>query len=145
MANYSHKRIGAQENIHHWSFCSLKGKLWNLCKYGPTTALILVLLYYSPAIYLFFFCFHLEICCCTVAKSCLTLCELMDCSTSGFPILHHLPELAQTQIHWVGDAIQPSHPLSPPSSLVLNLSQFQGLYQWVGSLQQVAKVLEFLF
>ena len=51
----------------------------------------------------------------------------MDCSTTGFPILHHLPELAQTHVHWVGDAIQPSHPLSSPSPPIFNLSQHQGL------------------
>ena len=50
----------------------------------------------------------------SVAKSCQTLCNPMDCSMPGFPVLHHLPELAQTQVHWIGDAIQPSHPLLPP-------------------------------
>ena len=53
-----------------------------------------------------------QMCCCSVAQSCLTLCNLMDCSTLGFPVLHHLLESAQTNVHWVGDAIQPSHPLS---------------------------------
>ena len=65
----------------------------------------------------------------------------MDCSTSGFPVLLHLPELAQSHIHWC-DAIQPSHPLSPPSPPAFNLSQHQGLFQWVSSSQQVAQVLE---
>ena len=60
---------------------------------------------------------------------------------SGFPVHHQLPELAQTHVHWVGDAIQPSHPLLSPSPLALNLSQPQGLFQWVSSLHQVAKVL----
>ena len=60
----------------------------------------------------------------------------------GFPVLHYLPEFAQTHVHGVGDAIQPSHSLSPPSPPVLNLSQQQGLFQLVGSLYQVAKVLE---
>ena len=54
-------------------------------------------------------------CCCSVTQSCLTLCDPMDCSTPGFPVLQHLPEFAQTHIHWVGDAIQPSHPLLLPS------------------------------
>ena len=54
----------------------------------------------------------------------------MDCSTLGFPVLHHLPEFAQTHVHWVGDAIQPSQPLSSPSP-AFNLSQYQGLFQWV--------------
>ena len=66
----------------------------------------------------------------------------MGCSTPGFPVLHHLPELAQTHVHWVSDAIQPSHPLSSPSPLALSLSQLQGLFQWISSLHQMAKVLE---
>ena len=70
------------------------------------------------------------------------LCHSTDCSTPGFPVLHYLPEFAQTHAHWVYDAIQPSHPLSPPSPAALNLSQYQGLFQWVGYLHQVAKVLE---
>ena len=61
---------------------------------------------------------------------------------AGFPVLHHLPEFAQTHVHWVSDAIQPFCPLSPPSPLALNLSQHQGLFQWVSSSHQVAKVLE---
>ena len=73
---------------------------------------------------------------------CPTLCDPMDCSTQGFPVLHHLPEFAQTHVCWVSDAIQPSHPLLPPSPPALNLSQFQGLFQWVSSSHQVAKVLE---
>ena len=64
-------------------------------------------------------------------------------STPGFPVHHQLLHLAQTHVHWVGDAIQPSHPLSPPSPPALSLSQHQGLFQWVGSSHQVAKVLEF--
>ena len=66
----------------------------------------------------------------------------MDCSTPGFPVLHHLPEFAQTHVHWVGDAIQPSCPLSPPSPPAFNLSQHQGLFQWVNPSYQVDKVLE---
>ena len=67
----------------------------------------------------------------------------MDCSTPGFPILHNLLGLAQTHVHWVSDTIQPSHPLLSPSPPALNLSQHQGLLQWVGSSHQMAKVLEF--
>ena len=78
--------------------------------------------------------------CCSVAKLCLTLWDPMNCSTPGFPVLHYFLELAQTHFHWVSDAIQPSHPLSPPSAF--NLSQHQSLFQWVGSSHQVAKVLE---
>ena len=65
----------------------------------------------------------------------------MDCSTPGFPVHHQLLELAQTHVHRVGDAIQPSHPLSSPSSPAFNLSQHQGLFQCVNSLHQVAKLL----
>ena len=61
----------------------------------------------------------------------------MDCSIPGFPVLHYLPEFAQINVPWVNDAIQPSHPLLSPSLLVLNLSQHQGLFQWVGSLHRV--------
>ena len=69
----------------------------------------------------------------------------MDYSMPGFPVLHHLPEFAQTHVLWVDDAIQPSHPLLPASLPALNLSQHQGLFQWVGFLYQVAKVLELQF
>ena len=79
--------------------------------------------------------------CCSVAQSCLTLCNSMDCITPGFPVLYHLPEFAQTHVHWVGDAIQPSHPLSAPSPPAFNLSQHQGLFPWVGSSHQVVQVL----
>ena len=67
-------------------------------------------------------------CSCSVAKSCLTLCDPMDCSIPGFPVLHYLPECAQTQVHWVGDAIQPSHPLLPPFPFDFNLSQHQSFF-----------------
>ena len=80
--------------------------------------------------------------CCLFDMSCGTLCNPMDYSTSVFPILHYLPEFIQTHIHWVDDAIQPSHPLSSPSPHTLNLSQHQSLFQNVSSLHQLAKVLE---
>ena len=66
----------------------------------------------------------------------------MDCSTAGLPVHHQLPEFTQTHVHQVGDAIQPSHPLSSPSPPVLNPSQHQGLFQWVNSSHEVAKVSE---
>ena len=78
----------------------------------------------------------------SVAQLCLTLCDPMDCSMPGLPIHHQLPELTQTHVHWVGDAIQLLHPLSSPSPLAFSLSQHQGLFKWVSSLPQVAKVLE---
>ena len=80
--------------------------------------------------------------CCSVTQLCLSLCNPMDCSMPGFPVLHHLPKLAQTHAHWISDAIQPSHPLLSPFPPALSLSQHHGLFQWVSSLHQVAKVLE---
>ena len=70
---------------------------------------------------------------CSVTQSCPTLCNPMDCSTPGFPVHHQLPELAQTHVHRVSDAIQPSHPLLFPSPPAFNLSQQQGLSHWVSS------------
>ena len=105
--------VGKLSAFHHWVWY----KLW-VCHLWPLS------------------------CCCSVAQSCPALCDPMHCSTSGFPVLHHLPELAQTPVHRVSDAIQPSHPLSSPSPPAFNLSQHQGLFQWVSSLHQVAKVLE---
>ena len=79
----------------------------------------------------------------SVAQSCpKTLCNPMDCSTPGFPVHHQLLKLTQTHVHRVGDAIQPSHPLSSPFPPAFNLSQHQGLLQWVSFLHQMAKVLE---
>ena len=71
------------------------------------------------------------------------ICDPMDCSMPGLPVHHQLPEFTQTHVHWVGDAIQPSHPLSSPSPPAFNLSQHRSLFQWVSSSQQVVKVLEF--
>ena len=78
----------------------------------------------------------------SVTQSCLTLCNPMDCSTPGFSVHHQLPELAQTHVYWVGDAIQPSHPLLPPSLPAFTLSEHQGLFQWISSSHKMAKVLE---
>ena len=78
----------------------------------------------------------------SVTQSCPTLCDPRDCSTPGLPVHHQLPEFTQTHVHQVGDAIQPSHPLSSPFLPAFNLSQHQGLFQQVSSLHQVAKVLE---
>ena len=79
----------------------------------------------------------------SVTQLCLTLCDPMNRSTSDLPVHHQLLESTQTHVHWVGDAIQPSHPLSSPFPPALNLSQHQGLFKWVSSSHQVAEVLEF--
>ena len=76
----------------------------------------------------------------SVIQSCPTLCDPMDYSIPGFPVHHQLPELAQTHVHWVSDATQPSDPLSSPSPPTFNLSQQQGLFQWVSCSYQVARV-----
>ena len=78
----------------------------------------------------------------SVAQLCLTLCEPMDCSMPGLLVQHQLLELAQTHVHRVSDAIQPSHSLLSPFPCAFNLSQHQGFFQWVSSSHQVAKVLE---
>ena len=79
----------------------------------------------------------------SITQLCPTLCDPKDCSTPGFPVHHQLPELAQIHVHWVSDAIQPSHPLPSSSPLSFNLSEHQSLFQWVSCSHQVAKVLEF--
>ena len=79
----------------------------------------------------------------SVAQLCPTLWNPMDCSTAGFPVHHQLPGPAQTHVHWVSDAMKPSHPLLSSSLPTFNLSQHQSLFQWVSSSHQVAKVLEF--
>ena len=81
----------------------------------------------------------------SVTQSCLTLCDPVNCSTPGLPVHHQLSEFTQTLVHQVDDAIQPSHPLSSPSPPAPNPSQHQGLFQWVNSSHEVAKVLELQF
>ena len=86
---------------------------------------------------------HHEVQFSSVAQSCLTLCDPMNRSTPGLPVHHQLPEFTQTHVHWVGDAIQPSHPLSSLSPPAPNPSHHQSLFQWVSSSHEVAEVLEF--
>ena len=107
--------------------------------------LILWVLVYDSSLSSFSICNnnYYKICFSSVAQSCPTLCDLMNRSTPGLPVHHQLPEPTQTYVHWVDDAIQPSHPLLSPSPPAFNLSQHQGLFQWVTSSHQVAKVLEF--
>ena len=78
-------------------------------------------------------------CCCSVTHSCLTLCDPMDCNMPGCPVHHQLLKFTQTHVLWVCDVIQPSHPPSPSSPLAFNLSQHQGLFQWVISSHQVGQ------
>jgi len=104
---------------------------------------ILLSLWLTQNLYFFFQKLYLFIQVSSVAQPCPTIGNPMECSTPGLPVHHQLPELAQTHVHWVSDAIQPSHPLLSSSPLAFNLSQHQGLFQWVSSLHQVAKVLKF--
>ena len=84
----------------------------------------------------------ISLCFSSVAQSCLTLCDPTDRSMPGLTVHHRRPEFMHTHVHWVSDAIQPSHPLSSPYPPVFNHSQHQGLFKWVSSSLQVAKVLE---
>ena len=79
----------------------------------------------------------------SVSQSCPTLCDPMKCSTPGLPVHHQLPGPTQSHVHWVNDAIHPSHPLSSPYPPALDLSQHQGVFKWVSSSHQVTKELEF--
>ena len=79
----------------------------------------------------------------SITQSCPTFCDPMDCCTPGFPVHHQLPEPTQTHVHWVGEAIQPSHPLSSPSPPAFSLSQHQSLFKQVRSSHRLAKILEF--
>ena len=81
----------------------------------------------------------------SVAKSCITLCDPMNHSMPGLPVHHQLSEFTQSHVHWVGDAIEPSHPLLSPSPGTPNPSQHQSLFLWVSSSHEMAKVLEFQF
>ena len=92
----------------------------------------------ANAIFIFFFFCS----CCSVTKLCLTLCSSMGCSMTGFPVLHYFLEFAETHVHWICDAIQPSHLPLPSSSPALSLSQHQDFFQWVSCSQQVVKILE---
>ena len=109
------KREEAYEQANKWAWCS----------YGTCS---------GPAVSVRFS---------SVAQSCPTLCDPMNHSTPGLPVHHQLPGFTQTHVHLVGDAIQPSHPLSSPSPPAPNPSQRQSLFQWVNSSHEVAKVLEF--
>ena len=120
------------------------GLPWNQCypKQGQCTGQWTVKIW---LIFSFFFWPHSTACgisvprCSSVDNLCSALCDSMDFSTPGFPVLHHLPELTQTQVHWIRATIQPSHPLLLPSP-AFNLSQHRGLFQWVSSLHLIAKV-----
>ena len=121
------------------SFCFFKLFILYFYIFSSYAALWLILIFHcnlSPTI------------CCSVTKLYLTLCDPMNCSTLGFPVLHYLLEFAQNHLHWVDDVIQSSLPLSPtspPASRVLHLLQHQGHFQSVGTSHQVVKVLEFQF
>ena len=101
-----------------------------------------ILHFFPPTNWRFVTTLFKQVCCCSVAKLCLTLCDPRDFSMPGFPVPHHLLEFAQVHVQWISDAIQPSYPLLPTSPSTFNLSQHQGLFQWVSCSHQVAEVLE---
>ena len=107
-----------------------------ICKLPNWTASVTIILHLSVCVCVTYYVL------CSVAKSCPAFCNPTVCSTSGFPVIHYLPEIAQVHVHWVGDGIQPSHPLLPPLPFAFHLSQHQSLFEWVSSSHQVAKVLE---
>ena len=111
--------VEKDENLEHWPYWML-ARMWNN---GQSRLLLVVVVIQS--------------------LSRVWLCDPMDCSTPGLPVHHQLPELAQTHVHCVCDAIQPSHLLSSPSPPAFRLSQHQGLFKWVSSSHQVAKELDF--
>ena len=126
---------------------SLLERVWNFCSVSnciPDKSLVVVL--FLNLFLSFSLCFYFLgkiLCISSVAQSCPTLCDPMNRSTPGLLVHHQLLESTQIHAHWVGDVIQPSYPLSSPSPPALNLSQHQGLFKWVSSSHQVAKVLEF--
>ena len=123
--------LNALASIFSWLCHSLHSGLW--WSVTPSSA------YHSlPSVLLFGIFLKFS----SVAQSCLTLCDPMNRSTPGPPVHHQLLESTQTHVHWVSDAIQPSHPLSSPSPPALRLSQHQGLFKWVRSSPDVAKELE---
>ena len=107
------------------------------------TTIVYCFLYLQPFLFLLCEILSFPLLFLSSVQSCPTLCDPMDCSMPGLPVHHQLPELAQTHVHRVSDTIQPSHPLSSPSPPAFSHSQHQGLFKWVSSLHQVAKVLEF--
>ena len=116
---------------------SIEGKVQNRLEIYQ----ILLTLFYFPLMSTFYFFYQFS----SVTQLCPTLCDPMDCSRPGFPVHHQLLELTQTHVHWVGDAIQPSHLLLSPSPPAFNLSQNQGLFQRVSSSDKVDKILELQF
>ena len=104
-------------NSYSYSYACFRGDIFNLIKHISSVS--------------------------SVAQLWLTLCDPMDCSTPGSPVHHQRTEFTQTHLNCVSDAIQPFHPLSFPSPPAFNFAQHQGLFKWVSSSHQVAKVLEF--
>ena len=120
--------VGSKSRSHFHSLTPVLTSLPHLWYCPDTRKVTTVTESLSPSVLLLFRC-----------SLCLTLCDPMDCSTPGFPVLHYPPEFAHIHVLWVDDAIQPSHPLSSPSPPSLNLSQHQGLSKWVSSLHQMAE------
>ena len=127
-------------NIHsNSSLCIMKSLIWNVTGQNKERNIYIYRTQknlQSPVPVLFLRCY------CSVARSCLTLWDPMDCSMLVSSVLHYLLQSAQFHVHWIRNAIQPFYPLAPPFPLALSLSQHQGLFQWVSSSHQVAMILE---
>ena len=127
-------RVFSHQGIEHTS-SALAGRFFTSETPGNLCACVCVCMYIY--IYKIYNQFSLHLC-----PSVVSLCDPMDCSMPGLPVHHQLPEFTQTHVHWVSDAIQPSHHLSSPSPPTFNLSQHQGLFWWVSFSYQVAKGLK---
>ena len=129
-----------RSKMYIWRLLSIKKKKKNRKKDTKKYAEVFFYKKYSQK---FIHNINFEECSVQFSHSVVSLCDPMNRNTPGLPVHHQLPESTQTHVHCVGDAIQPSHPLSSPSSPAFNLSEHQGLFKWVSSPHQVAKVLEF--
>ena len=132
-----HEFASGPSNLFHWSISLF---LW-LSIYSFMSS-VNTDSFTSFLIWMPFILFHFRGYCCSITQSCPTVCNPLDCGMPGFPVLYHLPEFTQTHVHCIGDAIPPFHLLSSPSSPAFTLFQHQGLFQWIGNLHLVARVLE---
>ena len=138
VAAAAEKRVGEYWNVKIYAYFLQKG-----CEHKKNSEHIDHIIKYICQVFDRTFSMSVSVQFRSVTQSCLTLCDPMNTSTPGLPVHHQLPEFTQTHVHRVGDAIQPSHPLSSPSPPAPNLSQHQGLFQWVNTSHEVVKELEF--
>ena len=138
--NLCYAEIQEEKHVFH---CNQIYSLWKIKLFNTVFALSITFCQSLQCAFYWGGAFEVHQSVSSVAQLCPTLCDPMNRSTPGLPVHHQLPEFTQTHVHWVSDAIQPSHPLSSPCPPVPNPSQHQSLFQWVNSSHEVAKVLEF--